>query len=336
MSVIKNIPFTVYLQNTSVIVRAISHRFFRRLICVDMQITIADDYASIGKSFIRFFADRITKLVHHDGRINKIIVLPHLANRRSLEKFMSFESRSRTIFTTRNDKNRRFFHRQHIRPQNGQHRTVSGLVSPAAETCVQISRITFRQHARVELRLVSFFFSETGSVLIVHITVKRKVSRGRIADRNRNDAYFIQHIVQIISAVRPYRNVRRIQAHFSLFVERVRIPRINHALIPPVPQIIHRSRPADIVAHAENITVIIIMGTVYIDPVSEHIRLAVRNILPGRQIGVHSLSVLCASFHVTSISCFVHFYLRSEAFYAEDALRLTEFVTLRHKFVFFL
>ena len=127
----------------------------------------------------------------------------------------------------------------------------------------------------------------------MHIAVKREIPRRGITDRHRNDAHLIKHIIQIVSAVRPHRNIRRIETHFPLFVERIRIPRINHAFIPPVPQIVHRRRPADIISHTEYIAVIKIMRTINIDPIAEHIRFSVRNIFPGRQIRIHRLFTAC-------------------------------------------
>jgi hypothetical protein len=90
----------------------------------------------------------------------------------------------------------------------------------------------------------------------------------------------VQYIIQIVSSVRTDGYVRCVKAHLAVLVQRVLVTGINHTFITPVAQIIHRCRPAYIVTHTEYITIVKIVGTVYIYSVSEYVRLAVGNILP--------------------------------------------------------
>ena len=194
-----------------------------------------------------------------------------------------------TVLAARHDDSGGFRYGEHIPVQHRHHGSVPGFVALAAESRVQIYPVPFRQHARIKLGFVPGPLSQQSAVRIMHISVKFIFSRRRVADRHRHHRHLIQHIVQIVPAVRPHRHIRRVQAHLARLVEGIRRFLIDHALIAPVPQVVHRSRPAHIVSHAEHITIIKIMGTVHIHPVPKYIRLRVRDIFPGRQIGIPRL-----------------------------------------------
>ena len=178
---------------------------------------------------------------------------------------------------------------QHIRPQNGGHGSVSGLVASAAEAGIQISPLSLRKQAGIKLGLVSRPLAEPCPVLIMHIAVKLVSARRRITHRNGNHADMIQHIVEIIPAVRTNRHIRRIQAHFPVPVQRIRRFRVDHSLIAPVPQIVLRCGPADIIPQTEHMPVVTVMGAIDIHPPVKDIRLPIRDIFPGRKIGIESL-----------------------------------------------
>jgi hypothetical protein len=90
----------------------------------------------------------------------------------------------------------------------------------------------------------------------------------------------VQYIVQIVSSVRTDGYVRCIKAHFAFLVQGIFVTGINHTFIAPVSQIIHRCRPAYIVTHTEYITIVKIVGTIYVHSVAKYIRFSVGNILP--------------------------------------------------------
>ena len=171
-------------------------------------------------------------------------------------------------------------HRQHVAVQHGAHGAVTGFVSAAAEAGIQIGLSVFGNHAGVELRLVAFLFAKARAVRIVHIAVEFIFASGFIAHRHRYNAPGAEHIVQIIPAIGSHGHVGGIQVSLQIAVAGILILAVNHALIAPVAQVIHRGRPAHIVAHAVHIAAEEVMGAVYIDPVAEHIGLAIGDILP--------------------------------------------------------
>ena len=113
--------------------------------------------------------------------------------------------------------------------------------------------------------------------------------RWSIAHGHGHDVLFVQHIIEIISAVWPLRHVRGIEAGFPLPVQGILIPGVDHALVAPVREILQRGGPAHIIPHAEHESIVKVMGTIDIDPVSEDMGLTVRYVLPGRQIRVEGL-----------------------------------------------
>ncbi len=99
----------------------------------------------------------------------------------------------------------------------------------------------------------------------------------------------IQYIIEIISPVRPHRHIRRIETHLALPVQGILIPGINYALQAPASQVIYRSRPAHVIPHAKHISIVIIMGAIHIDPLTEYIGLPVRYVFPAGKIGIKGL-----------------------------------------------
>ena len=53
MPVIENIPLPIDLNDAAMIVAAIIHRFFCRLVCINMEIAVADDHSPVLKAFRR-------------------------------------------------------------------------------------------------------------------------------------------------------------------------------------------------------------------------------------------------------------------------------------------
>ena len=159
--------------------------------------------------------------MHNNRRIYEIISISYFAHGWRLEKFMSFKTCSFAVFTAWSNDYRCFQNCQHIRSQNSSHGTGSGFVTPTTKSGVEISFVPLCQKAWIKLRLISFLLAQSGSVRIMYITIKFIFSSWRIAHRYRNDIYMIQHIIQIISAIRTYRHIRGKQTHFPISVQRI-------------------------------------------------------------------------------------------------------------------
>ena len=136
MPVIKDVPLSADLCHASVVVRTVVHRLIRLFIRINMQITVADDHTSISKLPVRIPAHRVTELMHHNRRIDEVIIFPTLSNGGRLKKLMAFISASGAVRLAGHQHLRRLFHGQHIFAEHGYHRTGSGPVPDAAEAQV--------------------------------------------------------------------------------------------------------------------------------------------------------------------------------------------------------
>ena len=181
-------------------------------------------------------------------------------------------------------------HRQHIRGiQFKPHGALgSGFAAAQKEGIAESkARIQIQSPVLVQqasgIKLVGFPpHTDGGTVLIVDITIELEVPRRFIADGYGNPLRSADEIVQVISSIRPFHHIRSGHAAQETPFGRsgVLTAVINAALIPPIRQIIHRRRPADIIAQAKYMPIVPIVGAVNIHPVAEHIRFAVRYILP--------------------------------------------------------
>ena len=166
---------------------------------------------------------------------------------------------------------------------------MAGAVAASAEAGIKISCVFFCQYAGIKLGLIAFPLSQPRAVGIVNVSEKFIVPGGFIAYRDRDNAHLIENIIQVVSSVRPDRDVRGIQAHMPILVERVGPLRVDNAFIPPGGGLADRRGPAHIVPHAEGFAVIQVMGAVDIDSVPEYIGFPVGNIFPGGKIGIEGL-----------------------------------------------
>ncbi|MNI28835.1 hypothetical protein D3C73_826330 [compost metagenome] len=166
---------------------------------------------------------------------------------------------------------------------------MSGLISIRAESGVEVSILSFSQHAGVKLRLVAFPLAKACSIGISDITVELILPARLVADRHRNDGNLVQHIVEIIPPVRSHGDIGSIQAHAAFRIQRVIRSPVDYTLIPPIGQIVLRCRPADIVIQAKSVPVKTVMRAIHIHSAFKNIRLAVRDIFPGREIRIESL-----------------------------------------------
>ena len=87
------------------------------------------------------------------------------------------------------------------------------------------------------------------------MAVKLIFTGRRVTNSDRDVALLVQHIIEVVPSVRTLRYIRGIKAGFSFPVVRVICLSINDAFIAPVGQVVHRSRPADIVVDTEHVAV---------------------------------------------------------------------------------
>ena len=98
--------------------------------------------------------------------------------------------------------------------------------------------------------------------------------------------------VEVVAAVGPLRHVRGVQHHPAGLVRGVVHPAVYDTLILPVAQVVHRGGPADVISKAENGAARKVMRAVDVHAVAEDMRLPVRYVFPGGEVGVESLLLL--------------------------------------------
>ena len=103
--VIKYIPFSCNLNDTAVVVCPVCHRHILRLFICNADVAVAD-HTTILKSMPWITACGITQLMHHNGRINKVVQLPLLPDGGRFKKFMSLKTASFPIWMAWNNKYR--------------------------------------------------------------------------------------------------------------------------------------------------------------------------------------------------------------------------------------
>ena len=99
-------------------------------------------------------------------------------------------------------------------------------------------------------------------------------------------------IIQVVPAVRAPLYVRRIHDPFAVPILRILVPAVEDTLIPPIPQIIDRGRPADIIPQTKILAAEMVVASVNIQPVAEYIRLSVRDVFKAGKIGIERLHII--------------------------------------------
>ena len=141
-----------------------------RLICINMKVTVTYNHAAILKAARRLLARRIAKLMHNLRRINKVICVASLSNRRSLKKCVTLIWRILAVLTSRHNNFRCCLHSQHIFIKDCHHRAASRLIPNSAKTCVQIGLIFLCDYTWIKLWLICFFFTKTRAIRIMNIS----------------------------------------------------------------------------------------------------------------------------------------------------------------------
>ena len=289
---VEDVTLVTDLDQASVVVRAVRSGRLRILVAVDVEVAVTNDDTAVGKRSLGTVGGRVAKLMHNLGGVDKVILSVEFADGTCFEKCMVFKAGSLAVARARNDNSRLLHDCQHVRSENGQLGAVTALVSAAAEAGEEIGHVALRQHAGVELRLVALAVAESRSVLVVHVAVELIASSRCVAYRNGNDADLVINVVEIVTSVGAYREIRRVQAHVTVRIDRVGSLREDYALITPVAEVVNRRGPAHIVALAEYIAVEHVVGTVHIYAVAEYVRLTVRDVLPVRQVRIVRLLAL--------------------------------------------
>ena len=291
LAMIEDVPLLPDLHHAAVVVTAVVHGLVPGLIAVDAKVIVGDNDTTVLETLCGGFAGCVAQLVEHHGRVDKVIGVSVLADGRRLKELVTLKAAALAVGLTGSDKHRRLFNGEHIRTQHGAHGTVAALVPGKAETGVKIGAVPFCQDARIELGLIALLLTQKRAVRIVDIAVKLEFPSRGITHGHGNHALVVQHIVEIIPAVRALGHIRSIQAHTAIGVEGILGLFIDDALIPPVTEVVHRGGPSDIVVQAISVTVEPVMRAVDIHPAVKNVGFAVRDVLPGGQIGVERLFV---------------------------------------------
>ena len=292
MAVIEHIPGIPNLFNAAMVILREIDLLLRCLVRPDPLIHIADDRSPERKWPERRGCSRIAQLMLPDGGIQQIIGITFSPNRRSLKILMPLISAPCALLYARQNKMRLPADRQHIALKHRQHSAavpVKQRLRLRTEAAIEIDLAVFKQDRRVKHRLVLRTLTQDTAFLIPDISVELISPCGSIADRHRHKRRRIQHIVQIVAPVRTLTDIRRIQALIPVCIARIIRTGIDDTLAAPVSQVTRRCRIAHIVIEAERVPVKTVMGTVQIHAVPKYMRFTVRDILPGRKIGIESL-----------------------------------------------
>ena len=163
--------------------------------------------------------------------------------------------------------------------------------------------VVIHQHGRIEGKLVPLSAAPDGAVRVMDMAEELILPVRRVADRDADGAQKVEGIVQVIPPVRTLRHVRGKEDADAQPVHRILVLPVDHPGAGPAAQVAERSGPADIVVQAEQGRVEAVVAAVHIHAVAEHVGLSVRNVLPGREVGIECLCHRNSSFRNGSRSC---------------------------------
>ena len=166
---------------------------------------------------------------------------------------------------------------------------MTGCIRLTAEAGVKIRGISDGDYTRIELRLIALFLSEQGSVFVMNVSIELERSLRLIALGYSNYTLVVENIEEVVVAIRTDSDIRSIKTSFVLLIIRIIGTLKGNTFISPVPEIVNRCRPRNIVAGTEEGTVIVIVRSVDVETVAEYVWFAIRNIFPGRKIRIEGL-----------------------------------------------
>ena len=295
LPVVEDIPVLPDVQQPAVGIAQVVQALSLVLVAVQEQVTLAHQRASEGEAAVGPVADRIAQLVVVPGGVDKDVLVPVLADGAGLEKLVVGEGAGALLGKNHLGLS---LDGEHIPLQLHHRATVvfqlfeagdgggGGGVKPGVQPDPPV---VVRQHAGVEGELVAFFPAPYRAVWVADMAQELIMPRRSVADGHPHDPHKIEGVVEVIPPVRPPAYVGGEQQPQAQLIFRILVLEVDHALIPPVGQVVHRGGPAHVVVDAEDGRVEPVVGAVDVDPVSEHMRLAVRDVLPAGEIGVERL-----------------------------------------------
>ena len=115
MTVVKDVPLALNFYDASVIIAAVVHGTFCRLIGTDIGIVVAHDYAAVCEIAVGESADSIAEFVTQDRGIDQVIKTVPLSDGGSLEELMAFKAGSLAVEGVGDQEVRPLFDGDHVR-----------------------------------------------------------------------------------------------------------------------------------------------------------------------------------------------------------------------------
>ena len=135
-----------------------------------------------------------------------------------------------------------------------------------------------RIKADIFCQRISLPVADDAQILVMSVRLIRHGDADRVAVATLSTVA-CHTVIQIISAILSADAVRCVHVrHFPCIVQRILFRAVDRPRAGPVPEIIHGSRPPDIVPGTEGGGICPVMGTENIHAVSEYMRLTVRDI----------------------------------------------------------
>ena len=91
MSMVKDIPFSANLNDTSMVVSAVGSCILGFLVAVNSAVTVRNNYSAILVRSKRILGSCIAKLMTNLGRVDEVVGIIMLSDRRSLKECMIFK-----------------------------------------------------------------------------------------------------------------------------------------------------------------------------------------------------------------------------------------------------
>ena len=295
LPVVEDIPVLPDVQQPAVGIAQVVQALSLVLVAVQEQVTLAHQRASEGEAAVGPVADRIAQLVVVSGGVDEDVLVPVLADGAGLKKLVVGEGAGALLG------------KNHLGlPLDGEHIPLqlhhrAAVIAQLLEAGDEGGRgrikpgvqpdppVVVRQHAGVEGELVALPPSPDSAVGIMDMAKELVFPCRGVADGHPHNPHEVKGVVEIIPPVHPPAHVGGEQQPQAQLIFRILVLAVDHALIPPVGQVVHRGGPAHVVVDAEDGRVEPVVGTVDVDPVFKHMGLAVRDILPAGEIGVERL-----------------------------------------------
>ena len=211
---------------------------------------------------------------------------------------MCLEARAFRIAHARDKRGRHPLDRHHVRFQLRHIGACQHLVRrveahsigwPGAKAIVEPDTAIFSIDSRIEGGADARARSDKRAVCHVHASDIAEMPCRLIAHSNAYGREPIE-VVEVVASIGTLDNIRSCIGRM-LCICGIVPTRIDRAFIAPAREVVHRRRPRDVIADAVALPACCIMAAVHIEPVAEDMRLAVRRVLPAREIRIHDLTL---------------------------------------------